>query len=99
MSSEIEFFDDIFENFVDLEETFDDHDLWKSNSILKLMKVSDTIKNEHFIADGLKIILNLYKFKECGSLNDSYESESYPIDDLVEPDKELLVSILKAETI
>ena len=99
VSIETEFFDDIFEEFVCLEESFKDSEIWKSTSIIKLMKVSDEIENKHMIADGLKIILGLYKFKECGSLIDSYELESYSSNNLVELEKNIMDSILKAEFI
>ncbi|MFX1477601.1 MAG: hypothetical protein ACFFCI_05685 [Promethearchaeota archaeon] len=99
MSLETEFFNDIFKSFLCIERRFDESDLWKSTSIIKLMKVSDRVENQHFIADGLKIILNLHKFNECGYLIDSYESESHPVSDLVEPEKEELISILKSELI
>jgi hypothetical protein len=97
--SEIKFFHEIFEDFVCLEETLDDNEIWKSNSIIKLMNASDEFEDKHLIAEGLKMILNLCKFRECGALIDFYESESYSISDLNEPDKFLLDSILRAEFI
>lgn len=97
MISETEFFHEIFEDFVFLEETLHDNEIWKSNSIIKLMNVSQEIEDKQIIAEGLKTILNLCKFRECGELIDLYESESYSINSLTKPDKYLVKSILKAE--
>lgn len=97
MITETEFFHDIFEEFVCLEETFHDNEIWKSNSIIKLMKASHEIENKQIITEGLKMILILCNFRECGALINFYESKSCPICDLNEPDKFLLDSILKAE--
>ena len=99
MTTEIEFFNDIFEEFVCSEEDVQDNELWKSNSIIKLMKASDEIKNKRILEEGLKIILNLCKHRESGYLHDSYQSESYSFNDIIEPDKTLLNSVLRAEFI
>ena len=63
------------------------------------MQLSYEIEDTKIIEDGLKIILNLSKFQEGGRLVDSYESESYSLNDLIESEKKILVSILKAEFI
>ena len=63
------------------------------------MQISCEIEDTKIIEDGLKIILNLSKFQEGGSLVDSYESESYSVNELIEPEKKILESILKAEFI
>ncbi len=99
MTAEIEFFNDIFEEFVCSEDIIQDNEIWKSNSIIKLMRVLDGIENKCILEEGLKIILNLCKFRENGYLQDSYKSESYSVNDLMEPDKILLESILRAEFI
>ncbi|MBY8991370.1 MAG: hypothetical protein KGD58_11500 [Candidatus Lokiarchaeota archaeon] len=97
MISEIEFFHDIFDEFVCLEETLQDNEIWKSSSIIKLMNVSHEFEDKQMLAEGLKMILNLCKFRECGELIDFYDSESYHVNDLTGPDKGLVDSILKAE--
>jgi len=61
------------------------------------MNASDEFKNKEVVEEGLKIIINLYRFKDCGDLLDFYELESYPINELAESEKTLLGSILKAE--
>ena len=61
------------------------------------MKASHEIENEHLITEGLKMILNLCKFRENGDLIDFYESESFMVDELRRPDKYILDSILRAE--
>ena len=99
MTTEIEFFDEIFEEFVCLEDTIQDNAIWKSNSIIKLMKALEEIENKCILEEGLKIIINLCKFSERGYLHDPYESESYSINDILESDKDVLVLILKAEFI
>ena len=99
MTAEIEFFNEIFEEFVCSEENVKDNEIWKSNSIIKLMRASDGNENKCILEDGLKIILNLCKFRERGYLPDSYKSESYPVNELMEQDKDVLYSILKAEFI
>lgn len=99
MISETEFFHEIFEDFLCVENKVYENELWKSNSIIRLMQISWEIKDPKIIEDGLKIILNLSNFQQCGSLIDDYESESYSKDDLTEPDKKIFKSILEAEFI
>ncbi|MFW9969264.1 MAG: hypothetical protein ACFFDF_03625 [Candidatus Odinarchaeota archaeon] len=99
MILEVEFFDEILEEFLGLDNRLYENDLWKANSIIKLMHTSDEITDNKIVEEGLKIIVNLYKFKECGALLDLYERESYPINELAEPEKTLLGSILMAEFI
>jgi len=93
----VEFFHEIFEDFVSLEETFHDNEIWRSSSIIKLMNASRELENKEVVVEGLKMILNLCKFRECGALIDFYESGSYDIAELNAPDKVLVDSILKAE--
>ncbi|MFX0105265.1 MAG: hypothetical protein ACFE75_07225 [Candidatus Hodarchaeota archaeon] len=97
MISEVEFFTGIFEDFLCLDNNFYENELWKSHSIIKLMKASVELENTKIIEEGLNIIVNLCRFKECGDLLDSYEIESYSISELAEPEKTILGSILKAE--
>ena len=99
MISETEFFHEIFENFLCLENQVNDNELWRSNSIIRLMQISCEIADTKVIEEGLKIILNLSKFHENGSLIDLYEFESYSLNELIEPEKRILKSILKAEFI
>jgi hypothetical protein len=95
--TETQFFHQIFEDFVCLEEDFHDNDVWKSKSIIKLMTMSGEIAPRQIVEEGLKVILSLCKFRERGYLIDPYESESYTVDKLAAPDKKLLYLILKAE--
>ena len=97
MISETEFYCDIFEEFIDLDNFYQENELWKSNSIIKLMQISNRDDNKNVIEKGLKIILKLCKFKECGKLLDSYEIESFDIRDLIETEKQAFDSILVAE--
>ncbi|MFW9990133.1 MAG: hypothetical protein ACFFC3_15930 [Candidatus Odinarchaeota archaeon] len=99
MISEIEFFNDIFEDFPYQDNHKYENDLWKANSIIKLMHNSDGFIDKSIIEEGLKIIISLCRFNECGVLLDSYELESYPINQLIESEKKLIESILKAEFI
>jgi len=99
LTTEIDFFHDIFEEFVCSDDTINDNEIWKSNSIIKLMKSLDRIESKRILEEGLKVILNLCKFRERGSLHDPYKSESYSINDIVEPDKSILDSILREEFI
>ena len=97
MISEVEFFTDIFEDFLCLDNQLYENELWKFNSIIKLMQSSDEFEEEGIIEEGLKIIINLSRFKECGDVFDSYELGSHSISELTKPEKTLLGSILKAE--
>ena len=97
MISETEFFHEIFEEFLCLENQFYENELWRSTSIIRLMQITCENEDTKIIEDGLKIILNLSKFQESGSLIDFYESESYSLNELIEPEKKELKSILKAE--
>ncbi|MFX1291815.1 MAG: hypothetical protein ACFFAG_12740 [Promethearchaeota archaeon] len=97
MISEVEFFHGILEEFLCLDNQRYKNEIWMSNSIIKLMLISDKFEDQTMLAEGLKIILNLCRFKECGELFDSYELESHPINEIAEIEKNLLRSILKAE--
>ncbi|MFX0040726.1 MAG: hypothetical protein ACFFCY_13415 [Promethearchaeota archaeon] len=97
MISEVELFGEIFDDFLGLDNKLYENDLWRSLSIIKLMQASDGITNKKIVEEGLNIIINLYNFKECGALLDSYELESHSINELAGPEKTLLGSILKAE--
>jgi hypothetical protein len=99
LTTEIDFFDEIFEEFICLEDIIQDNEIWKSNSIIKLMKALEDIKNKCVLEEGLKIILNLCQFKENGFLYDSFELNSYSIKDVMEQDKVILDPILRAEFI
>ncbi|MHA2182367.1 MAG: hypothetical protein ACXAAH_13190 [Promethearchaeota archaeon] len=99
MTTEIEFFNEIFEDFVCSENIIQDQEIWKSNSIIKLMRGVNGIENTCILEEGLKIILDLCKFRERGYLHDPYKSESYSFNESMEPEKNLLVSILRAEFI
>ncbi len=96
MLSETKFFNEIFEDFICIGENLHDNEIWRSNSILKLMTEMD---NNVIIEEGLKIILQISNFKEQGYFFDSYESESYSSNTLLRPDKILLESILTEEFI
>lgn len=97
MITETELFYEIFEDFIYLDNDIEENELWKSNSIIKLMQVSYETENKKIIEDGLKIILNLCNFNECGDLMDSYESESHSVTELMESEKNICKSILLAE--
>jgi len=94
MITDVEFFNDIFEDFIDIGEDLHDNEIWRSNSIIKLMKELD---NREVIEEGLKVILKLCTFKKDGYLFDLFESESYSSNTLLGPDKILMESILKQE--
>ncbi len=103
MISEAEFYTEILEDFICVGNVFKEgnilkeKELWRSTSIIKLMQVSNEMENQEIIEDGLKIILNLSELKKCGELLDSYEIDSFSINELIEPEKKELMSILKLE--
>ncbi|MFX1365486.1 MAG: hypothetical protein ACFFCE_08705 [Promethearchaeota archaeon] len=99
MISEVDFFNEIFEEFPSGENHYDESELWKANSIIKLMQNSEEFIDKSIVEEGLKIIITLCKFNECGELLDYYELDSYPINQLIEPEKIIINSILKAEFI
>ena len=61
------------------------------------MHTSDEFEDKNLVEEGLKIIINLCRFKECGELLDFYETNSQSVNELPESEKTLLGSILKAE--
>ena len=97
--AEVEFFTEIFEEFLGMGNHSYENELWKSNSIIKLMQTSDALIDREIVEEGLKIIINLCRFKECGALLDFYDIESYDVNELHETEKSILGSILKAEFI
>ena len=97
--AEVEFFTEIFEDFLGMDNHLYGNELWKSHSIIKLMQASHEFEDERLLEEGLKIIITLSRFKECGELLDSYELESQSINELPKSEKTLLGSILKAEFI
>ena len=99
MISEVEFFNEIFEDFLSLDNHILENELWMSHSIIKLMLNSNEFEDKNTVELALKIIISLCSFKECGDLLDTYEQESYPVNQLVESEKTLLNSILQVEFI
>ena len=99
MIAEVEFFTEIFEKFLGMDNKFYENELWRSHSLIKLMQAADEFEDQKLVEEGLKIIINLCRFKECGELLDSYEIESQSINELPESEKTLLNSILKEEFI
>ena len=97
MIAEVEFFTEIFEEFLGMDNHLYENELWKSHSLIKLMQAADDFEDQNLVEEGLKIIINLFRFKECGDLLDSYEKESHSINELPESEKTLLGSILRAE--
>ena len=99
MIAEVEFFTEIFEEFLGMDNNVYENELWKSHSIIKLMHASHEFEDQKIVEEGLKIIINLCKFKECGKLLDSYELESQSINELPKTEKKLFGSILREEFI
>ncbi|MFX1501734.1 MAG: hypothetical protein ACFFDH_12285 [Promethearchaeota archaeon] len=97
MISDVDFFNEIFEKFPYDDNQCNESELWKANSIIKLMKNSEEFIDKSIVEEGLNIIITLCKFKECGELLDFYELDSYPINQLIEPERSIINSILKAE--
>ena len=97
MISQTDFYTEIFEDFVCMDNIFQENVLWKSNSIIKLMHLASETENKKIIEEGLKIIINLCKFKEGGKLLDSYEIESFPINHLPESEKMAFETLMRAE--
>ncbi|HEC37906.1 hypothetical protein LCGC14_0574360 [marine sediment metagenome] len=94
MITDVEFFYEIFEDFIDIGENPHDNEIWRSNSIIKLMKEMD---KKEFIEEGLNAILKLCTIKKDCCLFDLLGSESYSPNTLLGPDRILLKSILKEE--
>ena len=97
MISELEFYEDIFDDLICMMNIFQENETWKANSIIKLMNASKDIENKKMIEEGLKIILTINNSIKCGDLSDSYETESYPINESFEFERQYLGSVLKAE--
>ena len=97
MISELKFYEEIFDDFICMMKIFQGNETWKAQSIIKLMNVSKEIENKNIIEEGLKVILTINKFVNCGDLFDSYETESYSINESFEFERQYLGSVLKAE--
>ncbi len=95
MINETEYYSDLMKEFSYIRNDVYQRELWRDEKIIELMKISEKIHYHKFIQNSLIFIMSLFN----DNFIDSYECESKVIDDLVESDRQILLSTLKAEII
>ncbi len=95
MINETEYYSDLMKEFSYIRNDVYQRELWRNEKIIELMKISEKIYYHKFIQNSLIFIMSLFN----DNFIDSYECESKVIDDLVESDRQILLSTLKVEII
>lgn len=95
MINETEYYSDLMKEFSYIRNDVYQRELWRNEKIIELMKISEKIYYHKFIQNSLIFIMSLFN----DNFIDSYEYESKVIDDLVESERQILLSTLKVEII
>ena len=95
MINETEYYLDLMKEFSYIRNDVYQRELWRNKKIIELMKISERICYHKFIQNSLIFIMSLFN----DNFIDSYECESKVIDDLVDSERQILLSTLKVEII
>jgi len=95
MINETEYYSDLMKEFSYICNDVYQRELWRDEKIIELMKISEKTHYHKFIQNSLIFIMSLFN----DNFIDSYECESKVIDDLVESERQILLSTLKVEII
>jgi len=94
MSQEIKFYQEILGEYCDLKDHPNIKEAWKVNSIIKLMNLAKKRDdNKEFVQSGLLIIMHL----ATGKYHDEIEESSRNLRDLMENEKQFVITSLKHE--
>ena len=95
MISEYDFYINLYDGFIKTNNIENDKTLWKMNSIIKLMKLTEGSDKEEFCESGLRVIMALFKNYQF----DSSDIKSKDFDSSSIQEKEILIPILRDEFI
>ncbi|MFW9947630.1 MAG: hypothetical protein ACFFDX_12470 [Candidatus Odinarchaeota archaeon] len=95
MISEYEFYMNLYDGFIKTNNIENDKILWKMNSIIKLMKLTEERDTEEFCESGLRMIMAFFKSYQF----DSCDIKSKDFDNSSIYQKKILMSILREEFI
>lgn len=93
MMAECDFYMNIYDDFIKTQNNENDKILWKTQKILKLMKLTKANDPNGFIENGLRMIMLLYKNFQMNS----YDLCSFDLSETTPNEKEELQHILKTE--
>lgn len=95
MTSEYDFYINLYDNFIKTNNIENDKILWKLNSIIKLMKLTEGTEEEEFCESGLRMIMSFFKSYQF----DSCDVQSKYFDNSSTQQKEIILPILREEFI
>ncbi len=85
----------LYDGFIKTNNFKNEKILWKMNSIIKLMKLTEGSENGEFCESGLRMIMILFKSYQF----DSCDIKSKVFDNSSIPQKEIVMPILREEFI
>ncbi|MFX1268668.1 MAG: hypothetical protein ACFFAK_11970 [Promethearchaeota archaeon] len=85
----------LYDDFIKTNNINNEKILWKMNSIIKLMKLTEGNEKGEFCESGLRMIMTLFNSYQF----DSYDIESEDFDSSSIQQKKILVPILREEFI
>ncbi|MFX1410795.1 MAG: hypothetical protein ACFFA6_10600 [Promethearchaeota archaeon] len=94
MINEMDYYLNLIDEFYFYKDKYQ-RELWKDEKIIELMRISKDIKNNKFLQNTLIFLMSLFN----DHFVDTYECESKVIGDLLNSEKEILLSTLRVEVI
>lgn len=95
MITEYDFYMNLYDGFIKTNNFKNEKILWKMNSIIKLMKLTEGSEKGEFCESGLRMIMTLFKSYKF----DSCDIESKDFDHSSIQQKEIVIPILREEFI
>jgi hypothetical protein len=93
MMTEYDFYNNLYDDFLETRNDENNKVLWKMYKILELMKITDKKDSSEFMENGLRMIMLLFNKYDINSCDLS----SYDLMETVPDKKEKLLFILKEE--
>jgi len=93
MISEYDFYINLFDDFVETHDKENEKILWKTGSIIKLMKFTKSNEEGDFCENALRMIMLLFK----NYIFTPYELNSYELEITSNQEREIALPILKNE--
>jgi len=90
---ELEYYDKILEFFQNRDNNMETAEIWRSKTIIELMKVLERTKNREMVKNALLLIISLYQELPP----DGYNDRGVNSDSLDDEQKALFLSELKSE--
>ncbi|MFX0025189.1 MAG: hypothetical protein ACFE8M_02150 [Candidatus Hermodarchaeota archaeon] len=95
MVSEYDFYMNLYDSFIKTNNVENDKIIWKMNSIIKLMKLTEGSDEGEFCETGLRMIMSLFRSYQF----DSCDIKSKDFDNSLIQQKEIVIPILREEFI